>query len=202
MNVEIKFNYFSLCGFFILPFFISGSWAGPVSGGGGAGSVPAHTLLSQVTHTQMVPKASHSLHLSVGCLNVDVMVLIPRGRAVEGETGVTWLERYLRLSVSALRNRFNMESRSLSAWPDPSACVGAFTARVNSRVARWLARLPFSWNMWWRVCCVMCKIWKHLLDAEILENSGVREYTWKNFVDLIRFPSDETAAPMRSVFPW
>lgn len=37
----------------------------------------------------MVAKASHSLRLSAGRLNVDVMVLIPRGRAVEGETGVT-----------------------------------------------------------------------------------------------------------------
>lgn len=145
----------------------------------------------------MVAKASHSLRLSAGRLNVDVMVLIPRGRAVEGETGVTWLARYLRLWVSVLGTRFDMESRGLSAWPDPSACVRAFAARVNSRVARWLARLPFSWNMWRKVCCAMHKIWKHLLDAEILKNSGVREYAGKNFVNLTK-----TASPTRSVFPW
>lgn len=73
---------------------------------------------------------------------------------------------------SSLGTRFNTESRSLSAWPDPSPCVGAFAARVSSGVAQWLARLPFSWNMWWKVCFLMYKIWKPLLDAEILENSS------------------------------
>lgn len=45
---------------------------------------------------------------------------------------------------SMLQTQFDIECCSLSVWQDPMPYAAIFTAQVNSRVAQWLGRVPFS----------------------------------------------------------